>query len=271
MTISTDSDPAAEADAPAAPAGVAPDVGIRVENVSLCFRRYGDPSPSLKQTVMRRVLRRNYTRTTEHYIYRDLNVTIDPGERVGIVGHNGAGKTTLLKLIAGVYAPTRGRVAVRGSVATLIDIGAGLNPELSGVENIILTGLVLGRSLRRMRERTAHILDFAGLTEFAQMPVKYYSTGMTTRLAFSVATDDDPQILLADEIFSGGDLDFSQRAQEHMHNLIASAHILVFVSHGLDLIESLTTRCLWIDHGHILMDGPSAEVVDAYVHDRRPE
>lgn len=259
MTSSSDSKPAATEAAPPAPA-----VGIDIDDVSLCFRRYGDPNPSLKQTVLRRLLRRQYTHTTEHYIYRGLSLKIEHGERVGVVGHNGAGKTTLLKLIAGVYDPTRGQITVRGQLATLIDVGAGLNPELNGIENIILTGLVLGRTLDRMRERTEHILDFAGLAEFAQMPVKYYSSGMVMRLAFAVATDDDPQVLLADEIFSGGDLDFSQKAQDHMHRLIAAAHILVFVSHSLDLIRSLTTRCLWIDHGRLLMDGPTPEVCDAY-------
>lgn len=237
---------------------------IELNGVSLRLRKYGCEAPSFKQTVLNRVLRRQYTQTTDFWIFRELDLRITHGERVGIVGPNGAGKSTLLKLIAGIYHPTHGHLHVRGRIASLINMSAGLNMELSGLENIIMRGTILGYSPAEMKERAGGILAFAGLEDYALTPMKYYSTGMCGRLAFSVATDVNPEIFLGDEIFAAGDEDFRRKAQERMTGLMDQSHIVVFVSHALPLVKKLTERVVWIDHGTIRMDGKTDEVCDAY-------
>ena len=244
--------------------------GILLEDVDLVFRKYGDSAPSLKQSFLNRVLRRPCAQASEFPVYRGLGLSIRAGERVGVVGPNGAGKSTLLRLMAGIYHPTRGRVAVAGRSVALVGAGSVGSPELSGAENVILMGLALGRSLARMRGRLPAILDFAGLGDSAGTPVKYYSSGMLVRLAFSVATDDQPDVLLADEIFSGGDKEFAVKASARMNELMDSAQVLVFVSHSLRLVARLTRRCLWIERGQVVMDGPTRAVVHAYQSGSRP-
>jgi ABC-type polysaccharide/polyol phosphate transport system ATPase subunit len=251
---------------PVAAARAPQGAGARIEfqDVSLHFRRYGDSSPSLKQTVINTLFRRKFKSVSTHELYRDLSLGIGQGERVGIIGHNGAGKSTLLKMICGIYRPSAGMVRVRGRVAPLIELGAGFSMELSGVENIFLNGAVLGFSPREMQRKVEPILEFAGLREHANMPVKYYSSGMLLRLAFSIATDIDPEILLIDEILGAGDLEFQGRAAQRMRDLQNKAHIIVVVSHALTTITQMCTRCLWIDHGKVRMDGDPAEVCAAY-------
>lgn len=238
---------------------------IDVAGVSMRFRSYGDTLPSLKQIVLNKLHRRQYKKTTEFWLYRDLNLTIRQGSRVGIVGPNGAGKSTLLKMISGIYRPTKGTIRVRGRIAPLIELGAGMLPELSGSENIIINGVLMGFSPRQMRKKIQRILEFAGLQEFWDMPIKYYSSGMLMRLAFSTATDIDPEILLIDEVFASGDAEFMEKAKTRMGNLMDESHIVVMVSHQLDLIKQLCTRALWIDHGRIVADGEPPEVIRQYL------
>lgn len=237
---------------------------IDLRDVTLRFRRYGDTRPTLKQTVLNRIFRRQFKTVSEFALYDGLSLTVGRGERLGVIGHNGAGKSTLLKMISGIYRPTRGVVRVRGRVAPLIELGAGFNPELSGVENIYLNGAVLGFSQAEMRAKVEGILEFAGLREFANTPVKYYSSGMTLRLAFSIATDVEPEVLLVDEIFAAGDQEFVAKARQRMQKLIDASHIMVFVSHSLPLVRELCNRVVWLDHGKVVRDGSPAEVVGAY-------
>jgi ABC-type polysaccharide/polyol phosphate transport system ATPase subunit len=238
---------------------------VELGNVSLRFRLYGDLNPSLKQTVLNSIFRRSYARNREFWLFRDVSLNLRHGQRVGIIGANGAGKSTLLKLICGVYYPTAGTIRVRGRVAPLIEFGAGLNPEISGIENIYFNGALLGRRPREMAEKIDGILDFAGLREFAETPIKYYSSGMLMRLAFSIATDVDPEVLLIDEIFSAGDAAFFDRATDRMRRLMDSSHIVVLVSHDLQLIRSVTNRVIWLEQGRIAGDGDPQEVCDAYL------
>lgn len=237
---------------------------IEIESVSLRFRKYRDRSLSLKQAVVDAIFRRSYTKTEDFWIYQDLSLRIDHGQRLGVIGPNGAGKSTLLKVISGIYHPAKGIVRVVGNIAPLIELGAGLNPELSGRENILLMGALLGFSPKVMKAKVGRILDFAGLNEFAPTPIKYYSAGMLLRLAFSIATDVQPEILLIDEIFAGGDAVFVQKATDRMNELVNTSNIVVLVSHNMRLIRDLTDRVIWIDRGRIVEDGNADEVCSGY-------
>jgi ABC-type polysaccharide/polyol phosphate transport system ATPase subunit len=237
---------------------------IELVDTSLCFRKYGNVSPSLKQALVNRLLRRSYSKTSDFWLFRDLDIRIEHGERVGVIGPNGAGKSALLKVISGIYCPETGMVRVVGMIAPLIELGAGLNPELSGRENVFLMGALLGFGPAAMRAKVEHILDFAGLPEFAETPIKYYSTGMLLRLAFSIATDVDPEILLVDEVFAGGDVAFVKKATSRMHELMGASKIVMIVSHNLKLIREICTRVIWLDHGKVVDDGDPETVCSGY-------
>ena len=243
---------------------VSEDVCISFDSVGLKFRKYGGGAGSLKQAFLDRIFRKNYRQSSDFWLYRDLNFAIRRGDRVGIIGHNGAGKSTLLRMICGIYRPSLGTVTVTGRIAPLLELGAGFNPELSGLENIFLNGAVLGFSRREMAAKVESILEFAGLREHARVPVKYYSSGMQLRLAFSVATDTDPEILLIDEVFSAGDQDFQDRATRRMHHLIDASHCMAFVSHAMTHVKQFCNRAIWIDHGRIKLAGTVDEVCHAY-------
>ena len=238
---------------------------IDLEAVSLRFRKYGDSSPTLKQTVLNTIFRRSYGQVRDFWIFRDLAIQFRHGDRVGLIGANGAGKSTLLKVIAGIYHPTGGTVRVCGNVAPLIEFGAGLNPDLSGIENIYLNGALLGFRPREMAGKIQGILEFAGLNDFAQTPVKYYSSGMVMRLAFSIATDIDPEILLIDEVFAAGDAEFMGRATARMHRLLDTSHIVVLVSHNMDLIKDMCSRVVWLHEGRVRRDGDADSVCGEYL------
>jgi ABC-type polysaccharide/polyol phosphate transport system ATPase subunit len=181
------------------------------------------------------------------------------------VGGNGAGKSTLLRLLARIYPPTSGSVAIRGSVAPLIEMGAGFNPELSGKDNIILNGAMLGFSRSRMLSMVDQIHEFTGLREFAEMPLKYYSSGMYMRLAFAIATEVDPDILLIDESLGVGDAAFKDKAKARIRGLFERTKAVVLVSHEMESLRQLCTRGLWIEHGRLLADGPINEIIDRYL------
>ena len=242
-----------------------PVTNIALDGVGLRFRKYPSRNQTLKHSLVNLLQRRRYAQTLDFWIYRGLDLRIRHGESVGIIGPNGAGKTTLLKLLAGVYQPSEGRIEVRGRVAPLIELSTGLNAELSASENIVLAGVFMGQRPKALRKKIPQILDFAGLEEFSETPLKYYSTGMRRRLAFSIATDINPQIFLIDEVFSGGDKDFIEKGASRMHELLDSAHIVVMVSHSISLIKQVTSRIIWIDKGQIVADGPSDEVAARYV------
>ncbi len=239
---------------------------IEISSASLRFRKYGDRYPSIKQTILNTLLRRSYSSHSDFWLFQDINLKIEHGQRLGIIGPNGAGKSTLLKLICGIYHPTTGTIRVRGRIAPLIELGAGFNPELSGIENIYLNGALLGFGPKAMETKVRGILEFAGLWDFAETPVKYYSTGMTLRLAFSIATDIEPEILMVDEVFAGGDAEFVKKASNRMMELVGNSKITVLVSHNLDLIKKMCDRTIWLEKGKIIMDGDSAEVCNGYMN-----
>jgi ABC-type polysaccharide/polyol phosphate transport system ATPase subunit len=239
---------------------------IELNNVSLRFVNYADKQYSLKRAVLDLVLRREApVPAAEFWALSRISLKIGQGERVGIVGGNGAGKSTLLRLLARIYPPTFGSVQIRGSVAPLIEMGAGFNPELSGKDNIILNGAMLGFSRSRMLGMMERIHEFTGLAEFAEMPLKYYSSGMYMRLAFAIATEVDPDILLIDESLGVGDAAFKDKAKARLRGLFERTKAVILVSHEMDALRSLCTRGLWIEHGHLVADGPINEIIDRYL------
>lgn len=238
---------------------------ITLEDVSLRFRLYSTGARSIKESIINTLLRRKYGKpATEVTAVRHVSLHIPHGRRLGIIGDNGAGKSSLLKVVSRIYPPTSGRVRRRGFLVPLLDVGIGFNHELSGLENIFLTGAIMGFSRGRMARRITPILDFAELHDFADTPVKYYSSGMAQRLAFSIATEIDPEILLLDEIFSVGDIHWLEKAQHRMKALIDRTSILVLVSHQMNLIERYCDEVVWMQSGRIVRQGPPAEIVAAY-------
>jgi ABC-type polysaccharide/polyol phosphate transport system ATPase subunit len=186
------------------------------------------------------------------------------GETLGVIGPNGAGKTTLMKVLAGVLHPTEGRVIVRGSVAPMIEVSGGLNPELTGRENIILLGTLLGRAPGAMRERVDAIAEWSGVVDFIDVPLRGYSTGMRARLGFAIATDVKPDVLLIDEVFSVGDEAFKSKSLERIDHLMSGGTSVVLVSHALNTIADVCESAIWLDRGHIKEIGPAEDVVAAY-------
>src|SRR6266851_4509722 len=198
---------------------------------------------------------------------RDLSLSVNRGESVGLVGRNGAGKTTTLRLLAGITRPTRGRVETRGRVASLLNVGAGFHPELSGRENVFLNGVILGLSHKEVRARYDQIVDFAGLeSAFMETPVKHFSSGMYARLAFAVAVHVDPDVLLVDEVLSVGDATFQDRSLRRMLDFRDQGRAaVVFVSHNLTAIELMCQRAIWLERGSVCATGRTSDVLRAYL------
>ena len=241
---------------------------VELQKVSLRFVSYYDKQYSLKRAALDLLLRREAAvPTSEFWALRDVSFTIDKGERLGIIGANGAGKSTLLRLMARIYPPTAGTLSVRGNVAPLIEMGAGFNPELSGTDNILLNGAMLGFTRREMQAKVDGIYEFTGLREFAELPLKYYSSGMYTRLAFAIATEIEPEILLIDESLGAGDAAFLEKAQDRILDLLDRSNVVVIVSHDLGILRELCTRGLWLRRGQIAGDGPIDEIIDRYLED----
>lgn len=238
---------------------------IEFKDVSLRFRIYSDKGLSIKESIINRLKRTSYTdKVKEFWVLQQLNLSIKQGDRLGIIGNNGAGKSTLLKLISKIYEPTNGVINVEGRVVPLIELGAGFNAELTGRENIYLNGAVLGYTKEEMKSLEQNIIEFSELNEFIDIPIKYYSTGMYARLAFTVATEINPEILIIDEIFAGGDINFVDRAVKRINNLIDSAQIVIMVSHSLGLIRDMCNRCIVIaDHG-VAFDGNVEDAIKYY-------
>ena len=195
---------------------------------------------------------------------RDVTFQVAPGETVGVVGPNGSGKSTLLKVLSGILQPTSGSVSVRGRLAALLELGAGFHPEISGRENILINGLLLGLTKREIARRFDDIVRFAELEEFLDAPVKTYSSGMAVRLGFSIAAHCDPDVLLVDEVLAVGDEAFARRSLEKFAEFERAGKTLLFVSHDLALVAERCRRAIWLDHGRIAADGPSAETVARY-------
>ena len=239
---------------------------VEVRDVSLRFLTYSDKSYSLKRAALDLVLRRDVPPpTSEFWALRDVNLTLEHGDRLGIVGTNGAGKSTLLRLLARIYPATTGTIEVRGNVAPLIEMGAGFNPELTGRDNIFLNGAMLGFSRREMESKIEGIHEFTGLREFQDLPLKYYSSGMYMRLAFAIATEIDPEILLIDESLGVGDMAFQEKAKARLRGLLDRSRLVILVSHDLNSLLDICTRGIWLDKGRVLADGPIEEIAERYL------
>jgi len=235
---------------------------VTIENVSVRYRLPRDPVHSIKDFAIRWMKRK----MVYDYFSALNDVTLDVRRRevLGIVGHNGAGKSTLLKLIARVLMPTEGRVTVRGRVAPLLELGAGFDREMTGRENIYLNGAVLGYRRADIDARFDRIVDFAGVREFIDMPLRTYSSGMIARLGFSVATDIPPGILIVDEILSVGDAEFTRKSGDRIRELHDQSEAVLMVSHNLKLMREMCQRVAWLHHGRLMAVGPPDEVVDQY-------
>lgn len=236
---------------------------IIVDDVVKTFRLYRQRS--VKHMLMH--LARFEPLFERRPVLRGVSFRIAPGERVGLLGQNGAGKSTVFRLLSRILKPDSGRIEVGGRVSPLIQLVAGLVPDLSGEENIRLNAAVLGLSRKQIGERFDAIVEFAELADFLDTPVRYYSTGMQARLGFSVAVHANADVLLIDEALSVGDQRFQQRCLDRMEELASAGVTVVFVSHELEAVQSFCTRCVWLEGGRVHRDGPVAEVLDAYRED----
>ncbi len=241
---------------------MAADAPIEVRDVSLAYRLARNRPGTLKEFAIRLLKRQIQYELL--WALNGVSLRVAPGEVFGVIGPNGAGKSTLMKIIAGVLPPTTGRVIVRGNVAPMIELGAGFNPELTAYENIVLYGALLGRDPRHMRERALEIARWAGVEDFFDVPVRSFSSGMMARLAFSVSSDIEPQILLVDEVLAVGDEAFRQKSLERMRSLIEGGSCVMLVSHSLSSVTDLADRVIWLDRGQVKMIGEAEEVVEAY-------
>lgn len=240
---------------------------IELKNVSLKFRSYRNPSPALKEHALEFMLGRTQPGYAEFFALKNINISISHGERVGVIGLNGSGKSTLLKTIVGIYPPTTGSIRIRGRIVPLIEVGTGFDMEMSGRANIHLNGALLARSKEEMLALEKEIIRFSGLEPFIDMPIKYYSSGMIGRLAFSIGTMIDPEILLIDEVFSSGDAQFVDKAVHRMEQLFDQSHVVLFVSHDANQIQRLCNRVIVIHNGCVVKDGDPSESI-AYYYSR---
>lgn len=238
------------------------DPAIQVQSASLAYRLSRSSSGTAKEYAIQ--LMKRQVSYEQLWALRDVSFTVRDGEVLGVIGPNGAGKSTLMKMLARVLPPTDGRVVVRGTVAPMIELGAGFNSELTGHENIIMYGTLLGRSPDLMRERAAKIAEWANLTEYLDVPLRSYSSGMLARLGFSVATDTDPDVLIVDEVLSVGDAAFQQKSAERMRTMIEDGASVVLVSHNLPTVRAIADRAIWLDRGTIVLEGDPDVVVDSY-------
>lgn len=237
---------------------------IQALRLSKCYQLYQHPRDRLKQFLWphRWWGSRQYYR--ELRALQDIDLTVMPGEVVGIVGRNGSGKSTLLQLICGTLTPTHGAVLVNGRIAALLELGAGFNPEFTGRENVLMSAAIMGLSQSEIADRIEDIIDFSGVRDFIDQPVKTYSSGMYVRLAFSVAINVDPDILVIDEALSVGDGAFARKSFARIMQMRDAGKTILFCSHSLFQVESLCARAIWINQGKIVQDGESAQVVSAY-------
>ena len=236
---------------------------INVDDVSMRFIIEREKTDTIKEYFLKMVQRK--LKFSEFYALKGVSFSIEKGEAVALIGANGSGKSTMLKIIAGVMQPTRGSVAVRGTIAPLIELGAGFDNDLTARENIYLNGALLGHNRQEMERNYQKIVDFSELHEFIDVPVRSYSSGMVARLGFSIATQVKADILVVDEILSVGDYSFQQKCHRRMEEMLSAGTTLLFVSHDADQVKKLCKRAVWLDHGALMADGPSGEVCDAYL------
>lgn len=237
---------------------------ITLDNVSLTFHLRQRGRVPLKEFVVRQMFRKSRNPITEVKALRGLNLEAREGDRVGVIGHNGAGKSTLLKLLAGIYPPTAGERIVNGQISSLFELTLGFEMEANGWENIGFRSYLQGATPKTVREKMQAIAEFSELGEFLDMPVRYYSSGMLLRLAFSISTSIEPEILLVDEVLAAGDMAFQDKARARMYSMMDKAKIMVMVSHDMRSVANICNRAIWLDHGAIRMEGKPEEVIHHY-------
>jgi ABC-type polysaccharide/polyol phosphate transport system ATPase subunit len=237
---------------------------IEVIDASVSYIIRHGASPTLKETVIQSLKRQSHD--VEVKAIQNLSFSLNPGEVLAIIGRNGAGKSTLLKMLARVLPPTKGRVIVRGNVSPMIELGAGFNGELNGIENIVLYGTLLGRTPKLMRQRATDISAWADLDESINLPLRTYSSGMVARLAFAIATDIVSDLILIDEVLSVGDAEFQKKSRQKIEELVKSNAAVVLITHDLKTVRAMAHKALWIDHGRAMKYGDVDSVVDAYLN-----
>lgn len=241
-------------------------IGITTKDACVDFPIFDAKSRSLKKTVMG-LVGGNIASTSKVPIIEalhDVTLSLEHGARVALVGHNGAGKTTLLRLLAGIYEPTRGVAEISGRVAPIFDLGVGMDPEISGLDNIMIRGLFLGMSRKQMEARVDDIAEFTELGDFLRMPLRTYSTGMRVRLALGVVTSIDPEILLLDEGIGAVDAAFLEKSKKRLGELVQRSGLLVFASHSDEFLRELCDTAIWMEHGAVKQQGELDEVLRAY-------
>lgn len=242
------------------------DIVVSVEQISMRFNLGQEKVDNLKEYIIKFIKKQLLFR--EFWALNDISLEVKKGEVFGIVGYNGSGKSTLLKVIAGVMKPTRGKIKVSGTMAPLIELGAGFDPNLTGRENVYLNGAILGYTKKKLDYAFDEILEFSELGDFIDVPVKNYSSGMVARLAFSIATIVEPQILIVDEVLSVGDYKFQEKCQEKIKKVIEKGTTVLFVSHSIKQVEELCDRVAWIDKGHLKMIGDAEIVCEAFLENK---
>ena len=236
---------------------------IRVSDVSMRFRMEEDRSASLKETVTKLLSRK--LKFKEFYALHDVSFDVHKGDVLGIIGRNGAGKSTILKIISGIMKPTKGEVERFGNIVPMLELGSGFDMDLSGRENIFLNGAILGYDKQFLYDKYDEILDFSELHDFIEMPLRNYSSGMIMRLAFSIATVVEPEILIVDEILAVGDINFQQKSRARMMDLMSGGTTVLFVSHDMNQVREMCNRVIWLDGGTVRMSGTAEEVCNQYM------
>ena len=238
------------------------DITISARDVAMRFRLTDDKILSLKEFVTRKI--RGKIKTNEFWALKGVSFDVHKGEVLGIIGRNGSGKSTLLKCISGILKPTRGSVTCHGNIVPMLELGSGFDPDLTGRENVFLNGAILGYTEEFLKEKFDEIHAFSELGDFIDVPIRNYSSGMMARLAFSVATVVNPQILIVDEILSVGDESFQTKSRARMMELMSGGTTVLFVSHSLSQIREMCDHVLWLDSGEVKMYGETQEVCDGY-------
>ena len=235
---------------------------ITVSNVSKRFRLERNRPSSVKEAILR-FGRGNDV--DDFWVLRDIDLEVEPGSFFGLIGHNGSGKSTLLRLMANIHKPTTGEIRTEGRLSALLELGSGFHPDLTGRENVYLNGAMLGLSRKHMHAAMDHIIDFSGIGDFIDEPVKIYSSGMYVRLGFAVAVNVDPEILLVDEVIAVGDEEFQRRCMNHMNMLRERGTTILLVSHNATLMRTMCDTVAWLDHGRLMELGEPDAVVQAYL------
>ena len=235
---------------------------IKVDHVSMKFNLSSEKFDSFKEYVIKRI--KGQVSIEEFWALNDVSFEVYKGDSIGLIGLNGSGKSTMLKTIAGVLKPTKGSVTVSGSIAPLIELGAGFDMDLTARENVFLNGALLGYTRSEMQSYYDDIVDFSELHNFMDVPVKNFSSGMVSRLAFAIATIGIPDILIVDEILAVGDYQFQNKCKKRIREMMEQNTTVLFVSHSIEQVKEICNKAIWIDHGHVRMMGEAEEVCDAY-------